>query len=117
MKIRADLWGGPVGVSDSLALLEPQRLKVNEKVVRINYPLLLWIRPSVAVETCLCAELFNFPTLYGLGKTTEEAVERLLEVMFGFFQDTKDIPEEKCAGPALKMKTVLDKIFGETVTA
>ncbi len=86
----------------TLRILQPTDVK------SLSNPVLIWLRKS---EDFVEAEVYGHSSLYSHGETEEEAIEKLVELMQLFAEDTINDEASKYQGVALKLREFLTFVF------
>jgi hypothetical protein len=86
----------------SLRILHPTDVK------SLSNPVLIWLRKT---EDLVEAEVYGHSSLYSYGETEEKAIEKLVELMQLFAEDTINDEANKYQGAALKLRQFLIFVF------
>lgn len=93
-----------IEASYSLSIVHPR------KDDRISEPVLMWLRKNADIFE---AEVYGFSTLYAVGTSESEAVEKLIELMKLFVEDIIKQPDQEIYDPnAFRLRSYLLNIFG-----
>lgn len=76
---------------------------------RVISPIPIWIQVT---DECTIAEVYQFSDLYAVGESEKEAIEKLLQLMDGFYQDLASDDEGKMLPLVRKMWNFLKHVFG-----
>lgn len=85
-----------------------KRPTVDDNFRSVKSPIPVWLREENGVSV---AEVYGFPELYSHGKTKDGALENLLVLMDGFYQDLSVTSDESTSNRLTAMSAFLADVF------
>lgn len=86
-----------------------REISLNDKIIKLNWPLVLSIRYLNSIVTLSNDDL----NLHGVGDNFEQAIEEFNHQFFHFLNYYRTIPDDKLAGYAKRLKALFHKIVKE----
>jgi len=82
---------------------------IDETSARIAAPIMFWLRDDA---DAMVAEVYGYPELYSYGENEEDAIQSVLLLMDGFFQDFRDEKQLSESYSTKRLRDFIDSVFG-----